>query len=70
LQQRLHETSTYDVASQVLDAPHIPEAPPRLSLRFIRSHPALDVIPRPHQQVKAHLVFHLLLNPVLSQQSI
>src|SRR5262249_3679397 len=70
LQKRLHETSSFNVASQVLDAPHISESPPRLSLRFIRSHPALDVLPRPHQQVKAHLIIHLLLDPVLAQQSV
>jgi len=54
----------------VLDATNITEAPLRLSLRFIRSHPALDVLPGPHQQVKAHLIVHLLLDPVLAQQSI
>src|SRR5215813_13980477 len=67
LQKRLHKTSTFDVASQVLDAPHITEAPPRLSLRFIWSHPAPDVLPGPHQHVKEHLIVHLLLDPVLAQ---
>src|SRR5262249_51275118 len=70
LQKRPHETSSFNVASQVLDEPQITEAPLRLSLRFIRLHPALDVLPRPHQQVKAHLILHLLLDPVLAQQSI
>src|SRR5262249_30047569 len=64
------ETSSFNVASQVLDASHVAEAPPRLSLRFLRSHPALDVFPRSHQQVKAHLIVHLLLDPVLAQQSV
>src|SRR5215510_7296869 len=65
LQKRLHETSSFNVASQILYAPHITEAPPRLTLRFIWLYPALDVFPCPHQQVKAHLILRLLLDPVL-----
>src|SRR5919198_430913 len=47
LPKRFDETSAFNVASMFLNSPHITETPPRLSLRFLRPHPALDVLPRP-----------------------
>jgi hypothetical protein len=69
-QENFNDPPSFDITTQVLDVSHIAEAPPRLSLRFLRPHPALDVLSGSHQQVKSHLIVHLLLDPVLAQQSI